>query len=376
MMTKIVHIITGLGTGGSEMMLYKLLSGSDRQRFSHSVISMIDEGTLGNKMKAIGVPVYTLDMKRFIPSPAAMLRLLRMIRTIQPDIIQGWMYHGNLLSLIASKLTNRRVYVMWNIRQSLYSLSYEKRLTRLIIKCGALLSRQVTRILYNSTTSSKHHKAFGYCDDKSIVIPNGFDIDIFAPSDEGSRTVRAALGFDSDTLLIGLIGRYHPMKDHSTFLKAASLLLAKNIEAHFVLAGEGIHINNVQLRTEIERLEITSKTHLLGERNDIPQLIAALDIAVSSSYNEGFPNVIGEAMSCAVPCVVTDVGDSAMIVGDSGIVVSPRDPKALSDAIYDLASMRAQERRYLGNKARQRICENFSLESVVKKYEALFEQLV
>jgi glycosyltransferase involved in cell wall biosynthesis len=227
MMTKIVHIITGLGTGGSETMLYKLVSGSDRQRFSHSVISMIDEGTLGNKMKALGVPVYALDMKRLIHSPAAMLRLLRMIRTIQPDIIQGWMYHGNLLSLIASKLTTRRVYVMWNIRQSLYSLSYEKRLTRLIIKCGALLSGQVTRILYNSTTNSKHHKAFGYCDDNGIVIPNGFNIDIFVPSDERRRTVRSVLGFDSDTLLIGLIGRYHPMKDHSTFLKAASMLLAK-----------------------------------------------------------------------------------------------------------------------------------------------------
>ncbi|HXY53914.1 MAG TPA: glycosyltransferase [Nitrospirota bacterium] len=358
------------------MMLYKLVSGSDRQRFSHIVISMTDKGTLGGKMKALGVPVYTLDMKRSIPSLAAMLRLSRVIRTIQPDVIQGWMYHGNLLSLIASKLTNRRVSVMWNIRQSLYSLSYEKRLTRLIIKCGALMSGQVTRILYNSATSSKHHKAFGYRDDKSIVIPNGFDINSFAPSAEGSRTIRASLGVSADTLLICLIGRYHPMKDHSTFLKAASLLLAKNIEAQFVLAGKGIYAHNVPLQAEIEKLGITKRTHLLGERSDIPQLMAAVDIAVSSSYNEGFPNVVGEAMSCAIPCVVTDVGDSAMIVGDSGIVVPPRDPKALSDALYDLASMGSEQRRYLGQKARNRICENFSLESVVKRYEALFEQLV
>lgn len=373
---KIAHIIVDLDTGGAEMMLYKLVSGSNRQVFSHSIISMIDEGTIGKKIKTLGVPVYCLGMERLLPSPSAVLRLARMVRSIQPDIIQGWMYHGNLLSLIASKMVHQQVPVIWNIRQSLYSLSYEKLLTRMVIRFGALLSGHATRILYNSSTSAGHHGEIGYNAEKSIIIPNGFDIDTFVPSTDARGSVRQELGLDADTLLIGLIGRYHVMKDHGTFLKAASLLNRKHPEVHFLLVGTDVTPQNERLKSLIHEGGIWGKVHLLGEREDIPRLTSALDCAALSSFAEGFPNVVGEAMSSSVPCVVTDVGDAARIVGDTGMVVPPQNPELFAAALEKLVEMGDEKRKVLGYNARQRIIENFSLDSVVRCYEQLYTNLV
>jgi glycosyltransferase involved in cell wall biosynthesis len=374
-MIKIVHVITGLGIGGAEMMLYKILSGSDRQRFSHSVISMLDEGSIGKKIKALGIPVYTLGMKRSIPSPASILRLTIMVRSIQPNIIQGWMYHGNLLSLIASKPIKRRIPVIWNVRQSLYSLSHEKPMTRMVIRCGALLSRYATRIFYNSSTGAGHHEKIGFNSKKSIIIPNGFDSDVFAPSEVARCSVRKELGLDADTLLIGLIARYAAMKDHRTFLKAAALLHKKHPEVHFLLVGSDVTPQNEFLMSLINEGGLVDNIHLLGERHDIPQLTAALDCAALSSFAEGFPNVVGEAMSCGVPCVVTDVGDTAWLVDDTGIVVPPREPEALARAMEGLVEMETEERKSLGKRARQRIVEHFSLHLALGKYEQLYVDL-
>lgn len=373
---KVAHIITCLDTGGAEMMLYKLVSGSDKQQFSHSIISMIDEGTIGKKIRTLGVQVYSLGMKRSIPSPSAIFKLASMLRAIQPDIVQGWMYHGNLLSLIASKLLKVRIPVIWNIRQSLYSLSYEKPMTRMVIRCGALLSGQATRILYNSSTGAGHHGKIGYKADKSIIIPNGFDIETFAPSKDARCAVREELGLDADTTLIGLIGRYHAMKDHGTFLKAAAQLHRRFPAVHILLAGTDVAPQNKQLMSLIRAGELFDYVHLLGERHDIPRLTAALDIASLSSFAEGFPNVVGEAMSCGIPCAVTDVGDAAWVVGDTGIVVPPRNPEALASALGELVEMGTERRKAQGERARQRIIDCFSLAAVVERYEQLYEGLL
>jgi glycosyltransferase involved in cell wall biosynthesis len=335
---------------------------------------MLDEGAIGKKIKALEVPVYTLGMKRSIPSPSAMLRLASMVHSVKPDIIQGWMYHGNLLSLIASKPTKRKIPVIWNIRQSLYSLSYEKPITRMVIKCGALLSGYATRILYNSSTGAGHHEKIGYNRGKSLIIPNGFDTDMFSPSEAARYSLRQELGLDADTLLIGLIGRYHAMKDHETFLKAAAKLHETHPTVHFLLAGTDVTVQNQQLSAMFGEGDLSGNVHLLGERNDIPRLTAALDFAALSSFAEGFPNVVGEAMSCAVPCAVTNVGDAAWIVGDTGIVVPPRHPEALASAWAELIGMGTEKRMILGEKARERIIEHYSLPSVVKQYERLYEE--
>jgi glycosyltransferase involved in cell wall biosynthesis len=375
-MIKIIHIITGLNTGGAEMMLYKLLYRTDRNRFEQTVISLSGHGTVGERIEGLNIPVIDIGMKHGRPTLAGIWRLITIARKLKPNIIQGWMYHGNLAAQLAALLTPGQSSVLWNIRQSLYSLSYEKRLTAVVIKLGGYLSGFPEYIIYNSKTSACQHEAIGYRAETQVFIPNGFDTDLFVPSDEAKISVKREMGVPGDVLLIGLIGRYHPMKDHATFLKAASLLLEKGSNVYFVLAGDQIDEGNGELRKGINDLNISRYVRLLGKRSDIPRLTAALDIAaISSSYGEGFPNVIGEAMSCAVPCVVTDIGDSALIVGDTGRVVEPRDPQALADAWSELISINTDQRRQLGLRARQRICENFSLDAVVQQYEFLYEKI-
>lgn len=372
----IVHIITCLDSGGAESMLYKLLSRMDKDVFALMVVSLTGRGIYGEKIESMGVKVYALGMKRGRFSFIGLCRLVKLLCNLKPDLLQGWMYHGNLAAQLACAFIPSHVPVLWNIRQSLYSLAYEKKGTAIVIKICRYLSGFPKRIVYNSKTSAEQHEYLGYRGDKRIIIPNGFDVSLFSPSIESGKTIRAELGVSSDTLLIGLIGRYHPMKDHTNFLQAASLLLKNYSNVHFLLAGTHVDGHNEQLNRVINNLNISTNVHLLGERTDIPRLTAALDVASSSSYAEGFPNVIGEAMSCGVPCVVTNVGDAACIVGDTGIVVPPRDAVALANGWRKLIELGQEKRLALGMKARQRIIENFSLDAVVKKYEMLYKEVL
>ena len=375
-MIKVLHIITGLSTGGAEMMLLKLLSGIDREKCFPVVVSLIDKGAIGPRIEALGVPVYALGMKRGMPTPRSLLRLARVVRRENPQIIQGWMYHGNLAAQIASMFTKCNTPVLWNIRGTHTNLSEESRLTAYIIRFGALLSGLPAAIINNSRTSAlSHEQQIGYRADKWRIVPNGFDTDIFVPSKDARKRLRSELGLSSDALLIGLVGRYHPVKDHVGFLKAAANLVQKYSDVHFVLIGEGVDANNVELSFVLKGKCLCKAVHLLGSRTDLPYLTAALDIATSASLSEGFPNVVGEAMSCGVPCVVTNVGDSAWIVGKTGRVVPPGNPEALANAWSELVAMTTDDRRNMGTIARQRVIENFSLASVVHQYETLYEEI-
>src|SRR6476469_9440547 len=372
----IAFIITGLSLGGAEMMLYKVLSRLDRNQFDPVVVSLKCKGSLGDRISDLGIPVHSIGMKPGVPTLASTWRLIRTVRELNPDLIQGWMYHGNLAAQLAGIITPQPLPVIWNIRHSLHSLDSEKAGTAAIIKLLAKLSSYPAQILYNSKTSAIQHEELGYKAGKNRIIPNGFDTDLFTPSTEARNSLRTELGIANNIFLIGLMGRYHAVKDHATFLKAAATLLETYSDIHFVLAGREINRENIALQDFIETWGLTERIHLLGERSDMPQITTALDIASSSSYSEAFPNVIGEAMSCGVPCVVTDVGDSAWIVGDTGRVVPPRDPQALANAWKELIDLGSIGRERLGYLARTRIIEHFSLDSVVAQYEALYESLL
>jgi glycosyltransferase involved in cell wall biosynthesis len=285
------------------------------------------------------------------------------------------MYHANLSATLAAATLLRRVPVIWGIHSSL-DLKADKKLTAAVILMGALLSAWPKRIVYVSRASANQHEAIGYRSDRRLVIPNGFDCEAFRPDTEARANVRAELGLAEEALLIGLIARYHPQKDHVNFLTAASLLIEQGFNAHFLLIGTGVDISNKELSTQIVTLGLQGWVHLLGERRDIPRLNAALDIASTSSSGEAFPTVIGEAMACGVPCVVTDVGDSSLIVGETGRVISPRDPVALSAAWRDMLRMGGKARTALGERARARIVTNFSLDKVVRQHEKLYAEVI
>lgn len=369
---RLVFVITGLSTGGAQMMLYKLLTLIDRSRFDPVVISLMDKGRLGDRIESLSIPVYAINMQQR-SIIASIKNLIFTVQQLKPDLLQGWMAHGNLAAQLAAIFLPQTVPVLWNIRHLALTKADAKARTLMIIKLLACLSSLPVKIIYNSKLGAIQHEKIGYCSQKTVIIPNGFDLQTFSPSLESRSDVRAELNLTVDTFIIGLFGRFDVMKDHDNFLQAAKLLLSLYPQVHFLLVGAEIELTNKYLAQLINSLNLFERVHLLGERQDIPRLTAAVDIATSASFSEGFANVIGEAMACAVACAVTDVGDSAWIVGDTGKVVKPKDPQALCNAWVELIEMGKEARANLGKKARQRIEENYALSAIVKQYEKLYE---
>jgi len=371
-----MHIITGLATGGAERALYNLLQGGMAASFGNHVISISDAGTMGPQIEALGVPVTTLGMRAGRPSMAGLLKLRRVIKALCPDLIQGWMYHGNLAATLARSMLSERAALVWNIRQSLYQLGNEKLLTRQIIRANRIFSGSPDALLYNSQLSRQQHEIFGFIANKGQVIPNGIDLRQFRFSKDARDRVRSELAIPKAALIVGHVARLHPMKDHASFLQAAETISLRYPNAHFVLSGRDVYLNNDNLRQKIPT-PLQKRFHLLGDRSDVANLMSAMDIfCLSSAWGEGFPNVIGEAMATGLPCVVTDVGDSAIIIGDTGVVVPFKDSMALASGIERLLTMPLEKRRALGAAARTRIETNYTLKMIVKQYVKLYENLM
>ncbi|MDA8387637.1 MAG: glycosyltransferase [Nitrospiraceae bacterium] len=355
------------------MMLLKLLSGQDGGGGGHLVVALGPDGAVTDRIRSMGAAVHSLGMAGGRPpSPAAVRRLFKLSRDYRPQVIQGWMYHGNLMASLVGCLAPGRPPVIWNIRQALYDIGREKRMTVLIMRLGARMSLLPGRIIYNSRAGAEQHEKMGYARGRTLIIPNGFDCGRFRPSPEARALVRRRLGVPDDALLIGLIARYHPVKDHANFFAAAAKLASRRSDAHFALAGAMVDEGNRELAGMIDNAGLRRRVHLMGEQANMPEIDAALDVATSSSVSEGFPNVIGEAMACGVPCVVTDVGDSALIVGDTGKVVPPKNSDALAAGWAAISDMGPERRKALGGAARRRIVERYSLQDVVARYVQLY----
>jgi glycosyltransferase involved in cell wall biosynthesis len=369
-----MHIITGLDIGGAEMMLLKLLSAS-RECGQSMVVSLKDEGMIGPSIAKLGVPVECLHLRPSAPNPARFLPLVSLTRRFRPGVIQGWMPHGNLAASLTQYVSRIAAPVIWNVRMSLDVVGGEKLTTLGLIRIGAFLSRYPSAIIYNSISGARQHEKCGYRGAQSAVISNGFDCTVFRPDVDAHDRICEELGLESSAILVGLVARYHPMKDHAGFLKAASLLSMAHQDVRFLLVGKGLTPSQPELAKLTSELNLNAQVLFLGELSDIPRLTAALDVACSSSaWGEGFSNSIGEAMACGVPCVATDVGDSAYLVGDTGLIVSPRNPEALAHAIGQLLDAGSARRKELGMEARRRIESEFSLPKVARRYEEFYKE--
>jgi glycosyltransferase involved in cell wall biosynthesis len=368
-------VSTDLDTGGAEMMLFKLLSRLNRDNFQMQVISLTNIGPIGEKIRALGYTVRAMGMQRGVPDPRGMVRLTRWFARELPDLIQTWMYHADLIGGVAAKIAGR-IPVIWGLRQSNLERRCNRRTTLWTARlCGHLSGFLPERIVCCSEAVREAHAALGYAAEKMRVIPNGFDLELFKPAPEARISVRQELGVPLDTPLIGMAARFDVQKDHWTFVQAAARLHAVQPRVKFLLCGVGITHDNQQLGHWLACAGLTPVCYLLGARQDMPRLLAAMDIAVSSSAGEGFANVIGEAMACGTPCVVTDVGDSKLIVADTGLSVPARSPRALAEAMQALLDRGMDQRRTLGQVARQRIAEYFSLDAIAAQYEQLYKEI-
>ncbi len=371
---KICHIISSLYVGGAEMTLYRMLARLDREQLPSVVVSLVEVGPIGDRIRELGIPVHSLGMQRGQPSPVGLLRLVKLLRYERPRILQTWLYHADLLGLVAGTLT-RIPAIIWNLRASNMDMSQYRRLSGLTVKACAGLSRFPRAVVVNSEAGRTFHERIGYRPRQWIHIPNGIDLEEFRPDPAAYLLVRRELGLQPGAPLIGLVARFDPMKDHATFLRAAGLYAQIDPRAHFVLAGDGVTAENEMLCAWIHSEHLDGRIHLLGRRTDIPRLTAALDVATSSSLSEGSSNAIGEAMACGVPCVVTDAGDSARLVGDTGVVVPVKHPPALAAGWQKLIDMGVDSRRQLGEAARERIRQNNSLDQAVRQYQELYLSL-
>lgn len=350
-------------------MLANLVSRSRRDGFRHVVVDMMSDGEWGERIRAYDVPVYSLGMTRGRVSALAIARLVRVLKREQPTVVQTWLYHADLLGLVA--VPAARLPVVWNIRSA-----WHKGIDRLTPRLCARLSRIPAAVIVNSEAGRAMHEAIGYRPRRWCLIGNGFDLDVFKPSNDARASVRVELGLNSEARLIGLIARWDPHKDHGTFLRGAALVAAQNPNVHFVLAGDGVSANNPTLCRMLAEAGLATRVSLLGSREDVPRITAALDIATCTSIGEAFPNVVGEAMCAGVPCVATNVGDAAILVNDADMIVPSRDPERLAATWSKVLALSHSQRRELGSLARRRIRESYSLGTIVRKYEDLYETLV
>ena len=373
-MITVCHVITGLMSGGAQSVLYKLLSKMDRSRFRSVVIDLQNGGPVRDAIERLGLPVMTLGMRPGWPALRATLRYLRFLRETGPAVIEGWLPHAALLALFgASPFGLRSTPVIWTIHNLVESFGDAKALTRLLIRIGAPLSSRPERIVYNSLQSAVEHERIGYRPDRRALIPIGFDCELFRPNPDARLGLRRELGVDRSTPLVGIVARYDVMKNHALFLAAAEAVAKQLPDAHFVLVGSGVTRETPEFARFSRESALSKRVHFLGERLDMPTVTAAFDVAVLSSVTESFPNVIGEAMACGVPCVATDVGDVREIIDGTGFVVPSRDVQALAEAIRAMLSLPEDARRTRGRSARQRIETTYSLARMVREFEELYE---
>ena len=367
----IVHVITELGSGGAERILTRVvLAAHSRTACRQVVVSLMDEGFYGAALRSAGIELHCLRMRRGVPSLRAVLTLAHVLRRHKPDVVMTWLYHSDLLGLLASLLAGlgtRRV--VWNVRCSDLDISQSPASTRLVVRTLARLSALPAAVATNSWSGQRHHAIIGYRPRRWVVLPNGFDPGEWRPDASDRRRVRLELGLAEHSTAIGMVARADPQKDHATFFAAAERLYTEDRGLWFILIGRGTEGLTVPAT-------LAGRMKVLGERQDIQRLLRGLDVFVlSSAYSEGFPNAIGEAMATGLPCVVTDVGDSKIVVGDSGLVVPRRNADELARALETVIIESIGKRNERGRRARERIERHFRQDAMVARYVDLWRSM-
>jgi glycosyltransferase involved in cell wall biosynthesis len=375
-MVRILFLIRALEIGGAERQLVELVKHMDHDRFDIHVVTFYDGGSLRPKLENIvNVRVSSLGKGGRWDLISFFGKFLHLLKTNRPQVIQSYLDVPNSFNVLGGKILGIKTCL--GASASYVDFSRYDWTAALVYKTGAFLSHFSDKVISNSFAGQKYNVDHGYSAKKMIVIPNGNDTKTYHPDRSERKRMRSTWGIREDEKVVGIVGRIDPMKDHPTFLRAAALVASQIPNCRFVCIGRGPQPYRAEMMNLAVSLLDRSKVNWIDdcEDKDMPAAFNALDLLVSSSYGEGLPVVLSEGMATGVPCVVTNVGDSAFAVGDTGKVVPPKEPGFLAEAIIEMLKMPEDELAELGRKARQRVEELFSIEKMSSSYEQVFEGL-
>lgn len=374
----IEHITTSLNLGGAQAMLVKLIeAGAGSGRNESSVVSLIRPGAMLPALREAGCPVYSLGMRRGLVGPLGLIRLLRVTARVNPDVLQGWMYHGNIAASVAGFAHGQHVPVVWNVRHSLGDPRLESATTRRLLALSARMSRSAAAIIYNSQEAAREHAAIGFASDRATYIPNGFDCDCYRPDRDRRAYLSTLFGIADDAIVVAIVARLHPMKDHAMLVRAIARARAAGCKLHLLMVGTDLDNPPPALAQLIADSLPEGSVTLASARNDVADWLPGVDIvALSSAWGEAFPNILGEAMACGIPCVATDIGDCRSILGDTGLTVPARNVEAMAAALVRIARLGDAGRANMGAAARERVVNLFELHRVALQYRRLYAALL
>jgi glycosyltransferase involved in cell wall biosynthesis len=370
----IAHVIAGLEDGGAEACLYRLCCGDHRNK--HLVVSLTSRGKYGRLLREAHIPVVSLNLPRGRLSFSAITTLVKTLKSWKPDVVQTWMYHANLVGGCVARVAGVKS-IVWCVHHGAPTPESTKWLTRLIARGSGVLSASIPlKVVFCAHSSAKIHQQIGYSVEKTCVIGNGYDLTQFTPDLSSRSKVRRDIGMPENMVLLGMVARFDPAKDHRTLMGSLRLLRERGVTFECLLVGSGMDSGNRAVTSLVDEYGLNSRIHLLGPRRNIADLMNAIDIHVLSSCVEAFPNVLAEAMACGTPCVATEVGDSSYILGETGWLVARKDPHALADALQDaiqaLATPLWSDRQAA---ARRRIISKFGVASMVSQYNELWDEM-
>lgn len=373
---KIIHIITSLLDGGAEGVLFRLCCKDKMNQ--HLVVSLRNEGKYGKLLSKNGIKVYTLNMKPGNFSFIALYKLIRIIKNEKVDIVQTWLYHADFFGGLATRLAGMK-NLIWNIRHSNFDKNYPNKNLLILVKVLAKLSFFLPKkIIFCSKNSINIHKKIGYQPKKIDYVPNGYDLQKFRSFGLKKIFLKKKFNKKKGIPLLGCVARFHPQKGHENLLRALKIIKQKRISFECILVGHKINKKNKLLINMVKKFNLNNEVILLGPQKKIENVMNLIDIHIlSSEYGEAFPNVVAEAMASGTPCVVTDVGDSSLIVGKTGWTVSPSNSKELASGIESsIKKFKSKNWRYFCRYSRNRIANNFSIEKMVNNYNKIWFQIL
>ena len=369
----ILHVITGLDVGGAEMALYRLILEFRGSQYTHTVIALTSEGGMYPRFTESGIKLIVLDVRH---SPVSqLLRLYRLVRALQPDIVHTWLYHADFLGGLVARLAGIR-RVIWGLRTTDVDGGCARSTSVVRKLCAALSSRVPHTIVCVAEAARRSHSLIGYDADRMVVVGNGFDLSVLRSSQAERNGLRAQCGFDRGDIVLGTVGRFNLDKDHANFVQAAGQLARRHDRVRFLMVGKDLNSDNAELMRWIDDTGYADRFVLLGERSDVAACLAAMDIFCLSSRTEAFPNAVGEAMAMGLPCVATDVGDVGVLMADTGVLVPKANPDALAQGVAKLLALGPDYRKQIGDRARERIRASYTMACVRQQFELIYDNVL